>query len=226
MKTLVFDTGSIISIMTNNLMDVLIKLKEESQVDFIVTNEVKKELLDIPIQGKRFKLEAIMLDFYLKKYFKTQTNMNFNNLINSVLSLCNTLFSVNGQYLKLVDRAEVEALVIASSMRADAYVVDERTMRLLVENPMKLHELFERKLHTKIQINNRNLRELIDKFSGMTILRSCDLMTIAYEKQLFVKYDFHEELLDALLWGLKLRGCSVSEQEIDEIIKIEINKSA
>ena len=215
MKTLVFDTGSIISIMTNNLMDVLIKLKEESQVDFIVTNEVKKELLDIPIQGKRFKLEAIMLDFYLKKYFKTQTNMNFNNLINSVLSLCNTLFSVNGQYLKLVDRAEVEALVIASSMRADAYVVDERTMRLLVENPMKLHELFE-----------RNLRELIDKFSGMTILRSCDLMTIAYEKQLFVKYDFHEELLDALLWGLKLRGCSVSEQEIDEIIKIEINKSA
>ena len=90
----------------------------------------------------------------------------------------------------------------------------------------KLHELFERKLHTKIQINNRNLRELIDKFSGMTILRSCDLMTIAYEKQLFVKYDFHEELLDALLWGLKLRGCSVSEQEIDEIIKIEINKSA
>jgi len=224
MKTLVFDTGSIISIMTNNLMDVLIKLKEESHVDFIVTNEVKKELLDIPIQGKKFKLEAIMLDSYLKKYFKTFSNVSFNNIVNSVLNLCNNLFSVNGQYLKLVDRAEVEALIVASSMNADAFVVDERTIRLLAENPMKLHELFERKLHTKIQINNRNLREIMDKFSGMTILRSCDLMTIAYEKQLFVKFDFHEEFLDALLWGLKLRGCSVSEEEINEIIKIEINK--
>jgi hypothetical protein len=28
-------------------------------------------------------------------------------------------------------------------------------------------------------------------------------------------------LLEGLLWGVKLNGCSVSEREIDEVIKIE-----
>ena len=31
----------------------------------------------------------------------------------------------------------------------------------------------------------------------------------------------HETLLDSVLWGVKLNGCAVSKQEIEEILKIE-----
>ena len=55
-------------------------------------------------------------------------------------------------------------------------------------------------------------------------------MTIAYELGLFhgflqaknfVKEDFEKKLLDGLLWGLKLRGCAVSSDEINDIMKLE-----
>ena len=33
--------------------------------------------------------------------------------------------------------------------------------------------------------------------------------------------DLKKTLLEGLLWGLKLRGCSISTEEIDEILKMK-----
>ena len=46
---------------------------------------------------------------------------------------------------------------------------------------------------------------------------------IAFEKGILEDYlvDGKKELIDAILWGLRLRGCSISNEEIDELIKIE-----
>jgi hypothetical protein len=50
-------------------------------------------------------------------------------------------------------------------------------------------------------------------------------MTVAYEKGLFDncknKGISNREILEGILWGLKLRGCAISFEEISEIITLE-----
>jgi len=58
-KIVVFDTSSIITIVTNNLSNILKNLKKN--VRFFISKEVKKELVDYPIRIKRFKLEAMQV---------------------------------------------------------------------------------------------------------------------------------------------------------------------
>ncbi|MCD4666562.1 hypothetical protein K8R47_02010 [archaeon] len=52
-------------------------------------------------------------------------------------------------------------------------------------------------------------------------------MTVAYEIGLLKKYEtslVHEvkrNLLDGMLWGLKLRGCAISSEEINDLLKVQ-----
>ena len=121
--------------------------------------------------------------------------------------------------------ASILTLVLAGVVKADAYVVDERTMRLLIEDPIKLNKLQERKLHNKIRINKDVLNEFSKYVKNVKVIRSTELMLIAYEFGLMDKYlvsnTTNEDLLDALLWGLKLRGCAISQEEVDSFIELE-----
>ena len=84
----------------------------------------------------------------------------------------------------------------------------------------------ERKLHMNVEIDNNNISKFMEETHGIKVIRSFELVTIAYEQGLFREYylDLHKPkkiLLEGLLWAVKLNGCSVSEQEIKEVIKIE-----
>ena len=50
-------------------------------------------------------------------------------------------------------------------------------------------------------------------------------MVVEFEKGLLNeyenKYSNKKEILDGILWGLRLRGCAISTEEISEFIKIE-----
>ena len=96
---------------------------------------------------------------------------------------------------------------------------------MIVEDYKKLALLLERKLDTKITINNEKLKEFKSEVKSVSIIRSTELMTIAFEMGLFNeyenKYTNKKEILDGILWGLKLRGCAISTEEIDEIMKVE-----
>ena len=74
-------------------------------------------------------------------------------------------------------------------------------------------------------MNNEFLRELKNFVKGVKIIRSTELVLVAYEKGMFDKYlvdhTSRRDLVDALLWGLKLRGCSISEEEVKILIDIE-----
>ena len=67
MKTIVFDTGPIISLTMNNLLWILEPLKSISNANFYITNPVKKELVDNPLnKTKRFKFEALQVLHYIE----------------------------------------------------------------------------------------------------------------------------------------------------------------
>ena len=222
MKTLVFDTSSVISIVANDLLWVLKPLKQIFWGEFYIPTSVKFELIDKPFTTKMFKLESIMINKSI-----TEGDFLVNNPLNvdDLLIHINSIYSVKEKILHIVDRGEVEALALVLRVQAAAYVVDERTMRLLIENPYTLRRILERKLHIKVDINKKLLKEFSEIVKGVKVIRSTELLIIAYEKGLLNKFvtvgSTEIDLLDGLLWGLKLRGCSISSDEISEITKFE-----
>src|SRR3989344_6305542 len=222
MKTLVFDTSSVISIVANDLLWVLKPLKQIFRGEFYIPNSVKFELIDKPFTTKMFKLESIMINKSI-----TEGDFLVNNPLNvdDLLIHINSIYSVKEKILHIVYRGEVEALALVLRVQAAAYVVDERTMRLLIENPYTLRRILERKLHIKVDINKKLLKEFSEIVKGVKVIRSTELLIIAYEKGLLNKFvtvgSTEIDLLDGLLWGLKLRGCSISSDEISEITKFE-----
>ena len=71
MKYLIFDAGPLINFSMNGLLDSFEKLKQTFKGEFLITKEVKKEIIDHPKTVKRFELGAIRLEqLYNKGVFR------------------------------------------------------------------------------------------------------------------------------------------------------------
>lgn len=230
MKSLVFDTGTIISLVTNNLLWILKPLKKRFDGEFLIPRAVKSELIDRPLKINRFKLEAVVIQNYLHKgVFKFFDNKNIEEKSKYLLGLANNIYFVKDKPIKIVQEAEMDALATVIELGSDALVVDERTLRLLVENPYNLSELLSGRLHTKIVINKKNLNELKKAIGNVNIIRSIELAVIAFDLGILDRYitvnkKIHNELkrdvLDGALWGLKFKGCAISSNEIKEVLRL------
>ena len=225
MTDLIFDTSSIISLATNNLLGVLIELKKKFKGDFLISDAVRMEILDNPLNSKKYKLEAIMIsELVQNNIFRIYSKINIEQKTIRVMNICNNIFLAYNNPIHILDKAEVESLVLTQLLKG-VYIVDERNIRLMVEDYRKLALPLERKLDTKIKIDNQNLKLFKQEISNIKIIRSAELMAVAFELGLFREYENKyagkKEILDGILWGLRLRGCAISTDEIEELIKIE-----
>jgi predicted nucleic acid-binding protein len=225
MKAIVFDAGTVISLAINSLLWLLEPLKKKFGGEFYITKAVKYELVDRPIKSKKYKLEAVMIKSLIRKGVIKVYEGDLLVKTNRILGFSNKLYSSNQGYLNLVQLGEVESLALVNEINADAFMVDERTIRMMVENPKNLLNLLTKKLHSKIGMNKDNLKMFQKEVGKVSILRSSELVVLAYEYGLLDKYitSYEEEkdLLEGVLWGTKLRGCSISVDEIKDIVKLE-----
>jgi len=227
MKSLIFDTGPIISLTTNNLLWLLEPLKKKFNGKFYITEAVKSELVDRPFQIKRFKFESIQVE----KLIENQTleiidNDFIKETTPKLLSISNEIFKAYNNCIRIVHFAEMSVVAAAINLNSDAIVLDEKTTRFLIENPKMVVEILRKTLHTSVSINENKLRDFKNDVKNIRTIRSIELVTIAYEQGLLDNYitsipDAKKNLLESVLWGVKLNGCAVSRDEIEEIIKIE-----
>ena len=230
MKSLIFDAGPIISLATNNLLWILKPLKKEFNGNFYITKAVKSELVDMPLETKKFKFEAIQVEKQIETgILKIMSAQDIFAQAQELQTKANNLFEANRQSLNIVQLGEMEGLAASILYETEAFVTDERITRLLVEKPLALKNLLEKRLHTKIKISEELLSEFEKKVRHTTIIRSVELVTVAYEEGLLDKFivklpNPKKELLEGILWGLKLNGCGISEQEIEEILKMEAHR--
>jgi len=220
MKTLVFDTGPIISLVTDNLLWILEELKKKFQVDFIISSSVKNELVNNALATKKFAFEGMLINTYINRKVLNLSNLNVNLI--DLENCANNIFFALNKPIQLLQKGELASILLYKKINADALVVDERTTRLLIEDDEKLRKLLEYKLHCKIKVNNENLKLFKDLTKDMKIIRSSELLFIAYENNLFDRFKANftnKELLSSVLWGTKLRGCSISEEEINKIVE-------
>ena len=231
MKAIGFDTGPLISLVTNNLLWILEPLKEHFGGEFFITPAVRREIIDRPFETKRFELEAFQISQLLRnRVVSVETNEKIIQTRKKLMDLANHSYKARGQWLRIVSDAEIEMLAADAVLDAEATVIDERTARLLLENPYILRDLLKNKLHCNVLINKNNIEDFRKILKDVQIIRSTELVTVAYKLGLLDSYlvekseivkEPRKKLLDAALWAVKIRGCSISSKEIESIIKSE-----
>lgn len=220
-KYLIFDAGPLINFAMNGSLHILESLKKEFDGDFLITKEVKQEIIDTPLTIKRFELEALQLkDLFDRGIIKLAdiTEKQIDELRNKreeIMNTANNMFKSKKSYIHLLDKGECAVIALSKIIKApNLLVIDERTARMLCENPENLRKLLEKKLHTPITANKENY----SYFKGYKVIRSTELAFIANKKGLFEIKD--PRALDAMLYGLKIKGCSISEEEIEEMKRL------
>lgn len=224
-KKIAFDTSSLISLVTNDLLWVLTPLKEKFNGEFLIPPSVKKELVDYPIGTNRFKFEAVRIQGLIEKNILTlKERIDVSSLLHSV----NHIYFAGRENIKILHYGEVEALALAIANKANAYVVDERTMRWLIEDPEALRQLLEAKLHVPVRMDMATIKNFMNYVKGVNVFRSTELMMVAYELGFFADYNTKEfgskDLIEGILWALRLKGCAISTEEINDLVKMESRK--
>jgi len=218
MKYIIFDTGPLISLTMNGLLPVLEKLRQNFNGEFVITPHVKEEVIDRPMKIKKYKFEAIKIrDLIDKKILKYSSDFISNNVLEQemkkIMRLGNGILrsKKNGKKIPIIHKGEASCIAFAKLCKCEnVIVIDERTTRLLAESPQNLKKLIERKVHTKISLEN----SLASEFKSFKFIRSSELIFIAYKKNLIsLKKD--KQTLDAILYALKYKGAAISSKEIE-----------
>ena len=223
-RAIIFDSGPLISFSMNGIMDIVKKLKGIFRGKFLITSEVKKEVIDTPLRIKKFELEALKIKTLLDDGILELpgslgiSDSEIEKADNEMLAIANSTFNGGGREINILDHGEASCLALSKILTSrgikNVIAIDERTTRLLAERPEELKSIFQERMNTKISIKTQNLK----LFKDFRIIRSAELAYVAYKKNLLdIKNTL---LLDALLYALKFKGAAISGDEIEQIKRI------
>jgi len=225
MKVIIFDASSLITFAMNGLLSELEDLKKIFKGKFVIPEEVRKEVIDKPLKIKRFELEALQIKRLLDNgTLEKPSVLNINDADISqktieLMKIANKIFQGRGRDLHLISSGETSCLALSRILDEkkikNIIAVDERTTRMLGERPENLEKLLRKKLHTDVHFSKENFKF----FEGFRFIRSSELVYVMYKKGI-IKLKDGELVLDALLYGVKYRGCAISDEEIREIKRI------
>ena len=220
-KAVIFDASTVINFVMNGLLPEFRKLRENFRGKFLITSEVKSEIVDKPINIKRFELEALKIQELINDgILEMPSSMGIDGreirkMTNDFLETANMTFYSHKRNIKIIHPGEASCLALSRILSAkkikNVLAVDERTTKLLIENPGRLKKILMKKLHRKIDVN----RENFGTFRGFKIIRSPELVYVIWKKNLSRLKG--KKVLDAMLYAVKFKGAAVSGEEIREI---------
>ncbi len=217
MKFLIFDAGPLISLTLSGKLDILEKLKKNG-IEFVVTPQVKREVIDKAMTIKKYKLEAIEIaELIIKGVLKESKDFvkeeDLAKETIEVLSLSKKIISSGTEKINLIQEGEASCLAFSKLCKSEnLIVIDERTTRLISESVENLKNLMEKKLHARLEVNKKSLVY----FKEFRYIRSSELIFLAFKRN-FIGLKKDKETLDALLYSLKFHGAAISSREIDEM---------
>lgn len=222
-KDIVCDSGSFISLTSSCLSETVYFLAKKHNVRFIVPPAVVSEAVDYPLNKgiKRYMFSAIKIKYAINDgiLLKVQ-GTNTNNEAKRIMELANNLFYIRGKPLRLVQIGEAETLALALELGVENLLMDERTTRLLVEAPFSIKEHLEQEFKINVMVNRKNMTELSDKIGRFNVIRSSEIVAVAYEYGFFGRYkDVEKEAYEAALYKVRFSGCSIGMNEIREYLK-------
>ncbi len=223
----VCDSSSIITLAEVCLLDVLSEMAR-SGAKFYIPLGVKKEIVDTPISTKSFRFEAVRILNLIEKGVltlidKENVSAEAREIGGKIMEVANSIFSCEGRPIHLIDYGECDALGLALSIGCETILVDEKTTRLLIENPDALRQSLESRMGKRVDTSRDKLSELSSVLSSLSAIRSAEIVAVAFEEGLFKKVccNAHgKEVLSGALVAIKENGCSISEKEIEEYLSM------
>lgn len=224
MRAVVFDSGSLITLAMNGMLYIIQELKKTFPGKFLITLEVKREVIDNPLKVKRFELEALQIQDLLEKKILELPEAIFisssevTEEANFLLDKANHFLQVSGNWIEIVSPGEMSCLALSSILSKkdieNVISIDERTTRLLAEKPENLEKMMSERLHKNVKLVANDYRI----FSKYKFIRSTELIYVAFKKDIIPIKD--KRILEAALYAAKFKGCSVSFEEIEELKKL------
>ncbi|MFH1586762.1 MAG: hypothetical protein ABID38_02820 [Candidatus Diapherotrites archaeon] len=221
MNRMVFDSSSIISISDKCFINLLKKMGSMENVEFIIPQEVYNETVSVPMGIKRFELNAIRINDAIDQGYFTiaKPSSEINKTVEKISALVNCIAFSGKKCLKLVHHGELETLALCKEIGASALVIDERTTRLLVEDPEGLKGFLQQRYQKEIEIVGEKISELKKFLGELEIIRSVELIALAYDMGLFEgELSTNKKSLEAALYSMKFAGCAVSFEEIKQFL--------
>ena len=222
-KALFFDSGPIITLIMSRMCFILPKLKEVYGGKFYITPAVKHELVDRPLEIKKYQFEALQVLRLIRTGVLEVYEDVPKTKVKEYFKLANKSFYLDKKSVDLIQEGEIQSLVCAQEINADGIVMDERTLRMFIEEDEVMVQLLEKRFNKTLISHKNNIHKFKEKVSGIKILRSIELVSVAFQKGLFDVYipnmeDGKKKLAEAILWTVKFNGCSASNEEV-ELIK-------
>lgn len=225
MKKKIFcDSSSLISLTGACSIQSLLFITKRFEVSFMISDSIEYESIIKPLnlQTKEYVFSALKIKNMLETHTLIKININPQIIKkrNEILEIANTLFFVQGRPINLLHFGEAEMLAIVSELDIKNILMDERTARLLIENPNAIKKHFQEEFKTHIMVNSENLNKLNNLVKGISVFRSTELISIAYSNGFFDEYKtLKKEVYNAILYKLKYSGCSIRYDEIEELIR-------
>jgi len=223
---MVFDASALISVSQTCLIKILGSLQKELDAEFFIPQTVFEEAVQRPIQIKRFELNAIRIKKAIEdNWFKVVSSKD-GQLFGQIEEIANNCFFVNGKPIALLQRGEIEALCLVKELSAEAFAIDERTTRMLIENPVQLQGIMQERRGKSISIEKNRVGQFGAMFRETAIVRSVELIVLADELGLLKEeLPLGQQSLEAALFAAKYSGCAVSGREINLFLQETFGKS-
>ena len=221
MVKIVCDSGPLISFSDTCLINVLGFLSKRG-AEFLIPRSVEQEIVSTPLKIRRYAFSAVRLHKAIDDGVLKVVDVD-NLLVDRIMRAANGVFSVRGNALKILHAGEVAALAACKKYNCEALVIDEKTTRLLIEDPALLQEKISDEYHARVAVNSKNLAEFNALTKGVQILRSTDLAAVAAKKGYFTSFGKHsQQAFQTSIYALKQAGCSVSEKEVSDYQAIKL----
>jgi len=218
-KTMLCDAGTLIALTETCHCD-LLRFFKKKKVNFIISDKVKYECVDHPLNIKKYALQALRINKLIEEKVIKVISIKNPDEANEVMSLTNKIFYSKSKPIHLIDSGETELLILAKELGIDHLLIDERTTRTLIESPETLKEHFEREFKTHIATKEVNLNKFKDDYGNIKVYRSCELLAIGYKLKYFDKFHADKKkYLEASLYNLKYNGCAISFNEIKQYLR-------
>jgi len=218
-NSIVCDSSSLISITDAGLFGALVIVSRNLQGNLVISEEVQHESIDRPINNPQYSFSAVRLKrAMLDGIFRVANSRQ--DTIQKVLNLTNNIFIINSKPLRLVHEGEAELVALAIDNNLSTLLMDERNTRMLVEDPISMKNHMEKEWNTKITINQKALQEFQFLTRGIHVIRSSEILALAYDINYFRKFhELEEKAFESALYAIKFNGCAISFDEIKELIR-------
>lgn len=220
-KYVLCDSSTLISLTSSCLEGLLYFFKDKYGVRTLIPKSVQKETVETPLSlaTKEYCFSAIRIKDMIHDGVIEVVSEDVTAETRKIMDAVNKVFYARGSPVTLMHMGETEMIALAKKLEVPSIMIDERTTRVLIEDPNSMAQHLQDEFRTSIMVNRQSLAQLAEIMRGLDVIRSTEIAYLGYEKGFFSHFEgIEKQAAEAALYRLKYSGCAISFEEIEEYV--------